>query len=57
MNAKPIKPAAQAETSSASAGTDLLVAKIKAVESHAIERSRQRRRQATQESLPLSPEA
>lgn len=57
MNAKPIKPAAQAETSSASAGTDPLVAKIKAVESRAIERSRQRRGQATQESLPLSPEA
>ena len=57
MNAKPTQPATYAEASSASAGTDPLVAKIKAVESHAIERSRQRQRQATQESLPLSPEA
>ena len=57
MNAKPTQPATHAEASGASAGTDPWVAKIKAVESHAIERSRQRRRQATQESLPLSPEA
>ena len=57
MNAKPTQPATRAEASSASAGTDPLVAKIKAVESRAIERSRQRRGQATQESLPLSPEA
>jgi hypothetical protein len=57
LNAKPTQPATYAEASSASAGTDPLVAKIKAVESHAIERSRQRQRQATQESLPLSPEA
>ena len=57
MNAKPTQPATRAEASSASTGTDPLVAKIKAVESRAIERSRQRRGQATQESLPLSPEA
>jgi len=59
LNAKPTQPATYAEASSASAstGTDPLVAKIKAVESRAIERSRQRRGQATQESLPLSPEA
>lgn len=57
MNAKPTQPATHAEASSAGTGTDPLVAKIKAVESHAIERSRQRQRQVTQESLPLSPEA
>ena len=57
MNAKPTQPATRAEASGASTGTDPWVAKIKAVESRAIERSRQRRGQATQESLPLSPEA
>lgn len=49
MNAKPTKPAAQAEANSASAGTDPLFAKLKA-----IERSKRRR---AQESLPFSPEA
>lgn len=57
MNAKPTKPTAHAEVGSASAETDPLLAKMKAVESRAIERSRQRRGQAVQESLPPSPEA
>ena len=57
MNAKPTKPAAQAETNSASAGIDPLLAKLKAIEARAIERSQRRREQAAQESLPLSPEA
>lgn len=54
MNAKPTKPAAQAEANSASAGTDPLFAKLKAIEARAIERSKRRR---AQESLPFSPEA
>lgn len=37
--------------------TDSLLAKMKAIEARAIERSRQQREQAAQESLPLSPEA
>ena len=57
MNAKSTKPAAQAEANSASAGTDPLLAKMKAIEARAIERSRRQREQAAQESLPLSPEA
>ena len=57
MNAKPTKPAAQAEANNTSAGTDPLLAKMKAIEARAIERSRRRREQAAQESLPLSPEA
>jgi len=57
MNAKPTKPAAQAEANNTSAGTDPLLAKMKAIEARAIERSRRRREQAAQESLLLSPEA
>lgn len=57
MNAKRTKPAAQAEANGASAGIDPLFAKLKAIETRAIERSRRRREQAAQESLPLSPEA
>ncbi len=57
MNAKSTKPAAQAEANSASAGTDPLFAKMKAIEARAIERSRRQRERAAQESLPLSPEA
>ena len=53
MNAKPTKPAARIEADSASAGTDPLIAKMKAIEARAIERSRQRR---AQESLPFSPD-
>ncbi len=57
MNPEPTKPTDHAEANSASAGTDPLFAKMKAIEARAVERSRRRREQTAQESLPLSPEA
>ena len=54
MNAETTKPASQAEANSASAGIDPLFAKMKAIETRAIERSKRRR---AQESLPFPPEA
>ncbi|MBL8252349.1 MAG: hypothetical protein JNJ76_01950 [Candidatus Competibacter sp.] len=56
MNPEPTKPTTHAEADGASAGTDPLFAKMKAIEARVIERSRRRREQAAQESLPLSPE-
>lgn len=52
MNAETTKSAAQAEASNA--GIDPLSAKMKAIETRAIERSKRRR---AQELLPFPPEA
>lgn len=55
MNAEKTQPAPRAETDSAK--LDPLMAKMKAIEGRGIERARQQRTQAAQESLSLSLEA
>ena len=58
MNTEPTQPATQIGTDTADASPDSpLIVKMKAVAARGIERSRQRRAQASQESLPFPPEA
>jgi hypothetical protein len=58
MITEPTQPAVKVETDTADTRTDPpLVAKVKTIGARAIERSKQRRAQESQESLPFSPEA